>query len=352
MKRLTRLNREIVGTMVTMSIFIVVAVFVGSICFYYFLWNHDPSSLSSMDVFFPSTSEWAWYFSNTLLAALLTLTVACRLSRRILEPLDAVAICLRQIADGDLTARAHTDRSALSATAQLVRDFNIMAERLERMSMEQAQWNASISHELRTPVSILRGRLQGLAEGVFAPSQLLFSSLLTQVEGLGRLIEDLRTVSLADNDRLALKRESVDLGQEVQILMGAVDESFKLKGFVINHDLRSVTVNCDPVRIKQALVALMDNVIKHAVPGMVWIRVRIDDSAQHACLVVEDSGPGLPDGLPDTLFTPFSKGSASKHGMGLGLSVVRAIAEAHAGSISCANNPLGGALFEIKLPLH
>lgn len=351
MKRMTGLSWEIAVTMVVMSVFIVISVFVGSICFYYFLWNNDPASLSSMDVFFPSKSEWAWYFSNTLLASLLTLTVACRLSRRILEPLNSVAACVRRIADGDLTARAATGNAALGETAQLVRDFNVMAERLERMSQEQAQWNAAISHELRTPVSILRGRLQGLVEGVFPPSTLLFSSLLSQVESLGRLIEDLRTVALADNARLKLKLELVDIGDEVQVLMGAVNHSFKAKGFSIQHDLKSVMVVCDSIRIKQALVALMDNVIKHAEPGPVWIRVRADDDAKVASLIVEDSGPGVHDFLLDNKFLAFRKGASSKNGMGLGLSVVQAIVNAHNGSIRCFNNEYGGAVFEIKLPL-
>jgi two-component system sensor histidine kinase AdeS len=107
---------------------------------------------------------------------------------------------------GNLAARATSDEHAMGETAQLVDDFNQMAARLQDMAQHRAFWNAAIAHELRTPVTILRGRLQGITEGVFAPEQSQFQSLLTQVEGLGRLIEDLRTVALAESGHLPLQR--------------------------------------------------------------------------------------------------------------------------------------------------
>ncbi len=94
-------------------------------------------------------------------------------------------------------------------------------------------WHAAIAHELRTPVTILRGRLQGLAEGVFQPDESQFRSLLAQVEGLSRLIEDLRVLSLSDNARLDVRRARTDVVAEVHSVMTLVDPQFRAAGFVL-----------------------------------------------------------------------------------------------------------------------
>lgn len=122
------------------------------------------------------------------------------------DSLNSVANSLREVAQGRLDARVPLDEQAIGETAQLVRDFNTMAERLQSMTREREFWNAAIAHELRTPVTILRGRLQGLAEGVFPPERALFEGLLRQVEGLTHLIEDLRVLSLNDSGHRAATR--------------------------------------------------------------------------------------------------------------------------------------------------
>lgn len=102
-----------------------------------------------------------------------------------------------------------------------MRDFNTMAEQLQSMTREREFWNAAIAHELRTPVAILRGRLQGLAEGVFPPERALFEGLLRQVEGLTHLIEDLRVLSLNDSGHLELQREAIRLADELAVVLEA-----------------------------------------------------------------------------------------------------------------------------------
>ena len=156
---------------------------------------------------------------------------ATRFSRRIIQPLNSVTESVRRLAHGDLEARAHAGDRSLGETSALVEDFNSMAERLQRMTSEMVIWNAAIAHELRTPVTILRGRLQGLAEGVFEPDEALFRSLLAQVEGLSRLIEDLRVLSLADSGHLHLQLEEVDLAQVIGDLKGAVEPALTAAGF-------------------------------------------------------------------------------------------------------------------------
>ena len=175
------LRRQVVLTMSAVTLAVVVLCVLGSYAFYALLLTFHPASVS--DGWMPSSVELAWVLLTLVIALLIAIFVATRLSRRILPSLDSVAISLRQLAQGDLSARAHTDDSALHEAAQLVHDFNSLAQRLEGMAQERAFWSAAIAHELRTPVTILSGRLQGLSDGVFLPSKDMLASLMTQVEG-------------------------------------------------------------------------------------------------------------------------------------------------------------------------
>lgn len=349
MSKMTGLSREIARTMTIMALIILFLALLGTTVFYYVVWKYDPAIFGPPDSgWLPTLPEWAWYFLVTMLALWLAIALAIRLSRRILEPLNSVATCLRLIASGDLSARAQVSDDSLGEASQLVRDFNTMAERLEHMATEQAFWNAAISHELRTPVTILRGRLQGLTDGVFEPSKALFNGLLSQIEGLSRLIEDLRVVALADNDRLQLRLESVDLATEIETQIQTMSSTLAEKGFTLTLDLQPGLVTCDPVRIRQALVALLDNALVHADPGSLLVRCHMDQKESR--LMVEDSGPGIPEMLATDIFAAFQKGDSSARGSGLGLSVVQAIAKAHGGQAACQVSSLGGTCFELAWP--
>ena len=166
--------------------------------------------------------------------------------------MNSLVDSVRALASGDLGARANVEENSPGEVATLVEDFNAMARRLQHMESECA-WHAAIAHELRTPVTILRGRLQGLAEGVFQPDESQFRSLLAQVEGLSRLIEDLRVLSLSDNARLDVRRARTDVVAEVHSVMTLVDPQFRAAGFVLELETSREEHNahCDPTRLRQ-----------------------------------------------------------------------------------------------------
>jgi two-component system sensor histidine kinase AdeS len=301
---------------------------------------------------FPSGPEWIWITSITLIGLLIATYAAGRLTKRILTPLNSVVDSVRKVAQGDLSVRAEAGDASSGEASWLVNDFNSMAERLERMAAERSVWNASIAHELRTPVTILRGRLQGLAEGVFAADEVQFRNLLTQVEGLSRLIEDLRTLSLADSGHLELRWDFIDLSAEIESLAQLLEPDLKAAGFSLALDLVTEPVFCDPARLRQALIALLDNARRYAQPGQICVTTRVFDDAY--LVLVEDEGPGVPEELAARIFDAFQRGknarSCQTGGSGLGLAVVRAIAQAHGGKAVCRPGLKGGALFQICLP--
>lgn len=350
--KLQGLSRQIARSMVAIAFSVSLLVLLTSYAFFFLWQTYWPENFDAQSMV-PTAPEWLWMIGTTLAGVALAVVVGLKLSRRILVPLNSVADSIRRVAQGDLAARADAGDRSLGEAASLADDFNLLAEKLQRMTQEQTFWNAAIAHELRTPVTILRGRLQGLAEGVFEPQEALLQTLLTQVDGLARLIEDLRVVGLAESGHLDLHMRETDLDKEVQDVVAFCDPTLHAAGQRVVLDLRAGRVRCDPMRIRQALLALLENVRRHAVAGTVTVQSRREGT--NVCLSVEDEGPGIAQEFASQVFTAFRRNPAAHahddhKGSGLGLAVVAAIAHAHGGQASCQATERGGSRFEISWP--
>jgi len=264
--------------------------------------------------------------------------IAAGMARHIVEPMHAVGRAARAIADGDLSARAAPNIEAPGETAKLVEDFNAMAGRLEKAAHDAVSWNAQIAHELRTPLTILKGRLQGVSDGVFAMDDMLLRGLLTQVDGLARLVEDLRCVSLADIGRLELQVAEVDLRAGLEDWAAMMAPTVERAGFTLGVEALGIEgsgmiARVDMARLRQALLALVDNALHYADPC--GLRLAIRPLAKGVAIHLIDGGPGVPQDQRADLFRVFTRGTAAREahrtGSGLGLAVVQAIAHAHGG---------------------
>ncbi|VWB33340.1 ATP-binding protein [Burkholderia lata] len=346
--KLDGLSRQIALTMAAMAFGVTLLVVLTAYTFYYFAYNYWPAHFDTKNLV-PTAPEWVWLVSTTLVGLVLSVAVAINLARRILVPLNSVTDSIRRVARGDLGARAVAGDRSLHEAALLADNFNALAGELQRVTNEQAIWNAAIAHELRTPVTVLRGRLQGLAEGVFTPDEAQFRSLLTQVEGLTRLIEDLRVVSLADGGHLSIEIRDADLAAEVRAVVDVFAHALQAAGQHPVLDLDPRRMRCDPVRIRQALLALLENARRHAVPGAIRIQTCIEEGMCR--LRVEDDGPGIPADFAPHVFKAFRRVDESQPGgSGLGLAVVAAIAHAHHGEAVCVPTGAGGTRFEVQWP--
>ena len=293
---------------------------------------------------------------NALLAALgvlaAALLVAFALARGLLKPVRALADGTRALAAGDFARRLAVERS--DELGALAGDFNHLAATLEQHRDARRRWGADIAHELRTPLSILRGEIQALQDGVRAPTAAALDSLNAECERLGTLIEDLYQLSLADAGALEYRFETLDLGELARDALEAQQRACADAGLAIELEIDAgVTVRGDPRRLTQ----LIDNLIANArrytdAPG----RIRVEVAAQRggASLVVEDSAPGVPAAaLPrlfERLFRVEDSRSRAAGGAGLGLAICRAIVEAHGGRIAASPSPLGGLRITVELP--
>lgn len=316
---------------------------------YFTLFTMGLPGIQSVQELYLNPTDIAILAVSIMVGVTLASLLAIRIARQTLRPMRSVEQALRSIAQGDLSARAGEDANAPREAAALVEDFNRMALRLEQASNNISTWNAQIAHELRTPLTVLGGKLQGVVDGVFPPDERLFATLLVQVEALKRLVEDLRVVSLADSGHLALRLEHVQPAQEVQALIDLLQPALEDAGFEIFVTAETGEALIDSGRVRQALLALVENARVHAPPGALHVRTTL--SRDRVVFEVADAGTGLPvDFLPDA-FRPFERPAMAKgrRGSGLGLSVVRAIALAHGGTASFQRRQ-GLSTFILDLP--
>jgi len=295
--------------------------------------------------------DWIWLFTVILGGSVISLIIGMQLAKRFVGPINSLAEAANTISLGDLSARADNSQTHSAEIAGLIHNFNDMAEKLENSVKNAQMWNAAIAHELRTPITILQGRLQGIVDGVFEPNPTLMQNLLNQVEGLSYLVEDLRTLSLVENQQLRLNIESVNFQLSVDKVISMFSERLENAQISIQTELSEQCVDCDRQRMEQVLIALIDNVVRYANAGIVQIRSKIE--TDQWVLEIEDQGPGIPQQHQQELFNPFFRLEQSRNkefgGTGLGLAVVHAIVIAHNGLIEYKNFN-NNSKFSITIP--
>jgi two-component system, OmpR family, sensor histidine kinase BaeS len=282
--------------------------------------------------------------------------IALLVARRISRPLMNVSQTAARVARGDLSARAPISRRrGGDETATLLRNFNAMADSLERLEGERRATSAAIAHELRTPLTILRGRLEAIRDDVITLDNKEISNLLSQTEVLSRLVTDLRTLSLADAGQISLERHTVD----VRALVAQVVSSFEARagdrGMKLEFvsDVPRLDAPIDSSRIIQVTSNLIENAIRYAPEGG-FARITLNSNLAEAIITVRDSGAGIEADQLERVFDRFYRTDASRSrftgGSGLGLAIVRTMVELHGGRITVRNHPEGGAEFEVRLP--
>jgi two-component system sensor histidine kinase AdeS len=352
MKSQSSLSRQIAYWMAATSILASTTVFFGYYFGFWVVYIYFPTYLNE-ESWFPAGIEYLLLLIFGVPGVICSWVVAFKFAARILEPLNSLAENARKLASGDLKARASSGNTSLLEIKLLVEDFNNMAGQLEDDAENMTAWNAAVAHELRTPLTILKGRLQGAVDDVLPLSKDNLRALLLHVDGLARLVDDLRTVTLADGGRLHLLIAPSLISKEASLVVETMRHALEEAGFEIALELADVTADADPMRIRQALLALLTNALHHARPGP--IVVRADSDGLFARIAVEDSGPGLPPEFERRAFDPFTRAAPlkakSRSGSGLGLSVVRAIATAHGGQLRYLRSGRGGSIFEMAIPL-
>jgi len=280
-----------------------------------------------------------------------TVFFAARSLRRMSRPLDELVDASNKVAEGDFSVRVEV--KGPSEVRTLLHGFNSMAERLQVNDMQRRNMLADVSHELRTPLTVIQGNVEGILDGMYPADEARLQSILEETQVLSRLIEDLRTLALAESGALLLKKEPTDLRELIRDTVAGFDAQVKEKAIVLNLDLsRLEEVNIDPQRVREVLSNLIGNALRYT-PGQGVVRVGLTESGlvpeKEALIFVQDNGPGIdPADLPH-IFERFYKSSDSG-GMGLGLSIAKYLVEAHGGRIWAEGDAGQGTRISFTLP--
>jgi signal transduction histidine kinase len=299
--------------------------------------------------FAPVVLQWSTPLGIVALAFLVAVIASAAFAmRRIFNPLDSLLEAADRIAEGDYTV--HVPEKGPRGVRSLTRAFNNMAARLRETDEQRRNLLADVTHELRTPLTVIQGNLEGMLDGVYPADETNLRALLDETHLLSRLVEDLRTLALAESGALQLKKEPTDLVMLIRETLAAFQSQADAAGVALAVEaIELPLIELDPGRMRQVFSNLITNALRYSPAGSsVLVRCRLADGQVQ--VEVRDSGPGIPaEDLPH-VFERFYK-SADSGGTGLGLAIARHLVNAHGGTISAESAPGMGTTIRVVLPL-
>ena len=288
-------------------------------------------------------------FIPLAIVVLLLFGTAARGFRRFAAPLGDLIDAAEKVEAGDygVRVRARGPRELRSlATA-----FNSMSGRLESSERERRRLLADVTHELRTPLTVMQGNLEALLDGVYPADAEHVQPILEETRVLSRLVDDLRTLSLAEAGALTLHRESTDVAQLLTDTVASFRAQADAAGIVLETAIDDglPQAEIDPVRVREVLSNLLSNALRYTPRGGT-IRVGASTSAARIHVFVNDTGPGIAADAMPHVFDRFYKSDESR-GAGLGLAIAKSLVVAHGGEISVASEPGQGTEMRFTIPV-
>ena len=282
-----------------------------------------------------------------------SLMIGLVLSRGISRPLEELAKATRAVAAGDLSTRVPTHGAG--EIGELAAAFNTMTQELARADELRRNLTADVAHELRTPLSVIRAKLEGVLDGVYPATPEHLEPVLEEIRLLTQLVEDLRLLALAEAGQLTLEKRATDIGDLLQDAQVNFSPQAADRGVTLTLDLPTELpqVMVDRRRIAQVLGNLLTNALRHT-PGGGCVTLSAAASEGMVKVTVADTGKGIPSEDLPYIFERFWRGDKSRSraagGTGLGLAIARQLVEVHGGTIRVESTPGQGSQFWFTLP--
>jgi two-component system sensor histidine kinase BaeS len=295
-----------------------------------------------------------YFIWGGLAAIAIALLLTYFFSRRILAPMKALINATRHFGKGDFTQRV--DDKDTGELGELAQSFNYMASDLERTERLRRNMVADVAHELRTPLSNLKGYLEAVSDGLIKPDKDTINSLNEEAAILSRLVDDLQELSLADAGEIKLNIQSEDISNLIKDTLTGIQAKASARGLTLAVDLPEILpmVSIDSHRIKQVLLNLLENAVAHTDHGG-RIMVTARHQGELVSIGVTDTGEGIPAEEQSLIFERFYRVDRSRTrktgGSGLGLTIAKRLVEAHGGTIKVESQPGQGSTFTFTVPV-
>ena len=294
-------------------------------------------------------------FYGALIGAVLAWVLGIIISRTLTRPIRELTQATHAISDGDLSQQVPVrTRDELGELAQA---FNKMSNELSRSVNARKQMTADIAHELRTPLSLILGHAEAVHDGVLPPTRENFEIIREEATRLEHLVNDLRTLSLADAGELAINPQIIEPERLVNEVASVFQYETSRKNISLDVDIDSPlpAIEVDPGRMTQVLTNILDNATRHTPEGgRILLHARqVENQVE---LSVQDSGPGVPAEVLERIFERFYRTDSSRQrdgdigGSGLGLAIAKSIVQAHGGQLLAKSEPGQGLKIVISLP--
>lgn len=320
--------------------------------------NINPSTnlSSAVDIKFKEQQMDAVYIV-VFVCVFIAIVVAIILARHLGVPVKRLGEATRVLTAGDYSTRAEETYPHVDDMGRLQRDFNFLANTLQKNEDSRRQWIADISHELRTPIAVLRGEVEALQDGVRDANEESLKSLHSEILHISQIIDDLYQLSMSDIGALNYRKEELNIAQLLEDTISSFNENLAQQNIAAKIDLDtclSKNIFADQQRLRQLFTNLMQNTLRYTNAGgelKVWCEARENELT----INWQDSEPGVSDEILPQLFERLFRTDESRcrqtGGAGLGLSICKNIVEAHDGKIRAQHSPLGGLWFTIELPI-
>jgi histidine kinase len=300
-------------------------------------------------------------------AFLTAVLVSTFVARQIVKPVQEMKAASQRIAAGRYDERVQV--AGEDELAELGHSFNRMAQELAQTEERRRQLIGDVAHELRTPLSSIRGVMEGLQDGILPPEPKTFTSVEQEVNRLQRLVRDLEELSKAEAGQIPLEKERIDPAELVETVIFRLGQQFADKQVSLNIDIPPdlPTISVDPGRMTQVLLNLLGNALQFTPSGgHVTVQCLVNDSSSSGCqdlgsdpclqITVADTGIGLTAVQISHIFERFYRVDKSRSraggGSGIGLTISKYLVEAHGGRLTAASSGLNqGSVFMIVLPI-
>lgn len=277
----------------------------------------------------------------------IALALSVFFSRKLTRPIKELTAAAARISEGDLRSRVSTGRS--DELGRLSEAFNRMAEALRRQEDLRKRLTANVAHELRTPLSGVRGELEGMIDGLIAADRESLQSLYAEIGRLRSIIDGIEDLSQVEASALTLKKEEVDLLPFLRAIVDRYATIFREKGVSLEMECPGgLKAKADPDRLSQVVVNLLSNALKATGPGGRVLLSAAQSAGGGVTLEVSDTGSGISAQELPLVFERFYRGA--RGGLGIGLTIVKELVEAHGGSVSVRSEPGKGSTFSVRLP--